>query len=185
MPPAGKQPVPKPEDENQEPDVTITRKVSEVKSYSGPIPPAEEFARYEEVYPGSAGRLISMAEREQQEIVSFRNKSLIATTIVTLTIIVAIAHILTLNPNVLVLGALAIAQALPSITDFLRGISENAMAKKEQELDIQIRKDHHELEMEAARQQLLLPSSSDHDSAQMLDRLESSSESTDSQKGNL
>ena len=184
MSPTTEQPGTIPEDENQEPEITITRRVREVNSYSGPVPPAEEFARYEEINPGSAGRLISMAEREQQEIVSFRNKSLVATTIVTLTIIVAIAHILTLNPNVLVLGALAIAQALPSITDFLRGISENAMARKEQEFDLQIRKDHHELEMKAARKQLLLPSNSDEDSAELVRRLESSSESTDSLKGN-
>ncbi len=30
--------------------------------YSGPIPPASEFAKYEHVLPGSADRIIAMAE---------------------------------------------------------------------------------------------------------------------------
>ena len=34
----------------------------EQKAYSGPIPPAEEFAGYEEVLKGSANRILSMAE---------------------------------------------------------------------------------------------------------------------------
>ena len=64
------------DDENQ--DVTVTRTVTVVKHQSGPIPPAEEFARYEEIYPGSADRLFSMAEREQKDFVSFRKWSLLA-----------------------------------------------------------------------------------------------------------
>lgn len=32
---------------------------------SGPVPPAEEMARYEQVIPGSAERIIAMAELEQ------------------------------------------------------------------------------------------------------------------------
>ena len=47
-------------------EVSLTRRVTQVRHYSGPIPPAEEFARYEKVYPGSADRLFSMAEREQE-----------------------------------------------------------------------------------------------------------------------
>lgn len=34
-------------------------------SFSGPLPPAESFARYEEVLPGAADRIMRMAEKEQ------------------------------------------------------------------------------------------------------------------------
>lgn len=34
-------------------------------SYAGPLPPAEQFRAYEEVLPGSADRLLAMAERQQ------------------------------------------------------------------------------------------------------------------------
>ena len=173
------------QNENQEAELTLTHEVRTVRSYSGPIPPAEEFARYEDVFPGSANRLFSMAEREQDEIVSFRNKSLLATTVIAIATIIAIAHILTLNPNTFVLAALAISYALPPITGFLRGMSDNALAKKERELDIQIRKDVHEIDMKAARQQLMLPSSSDQDSSGRLRRLESDNESTDAEQGSL
>ena len=165
-----------PEDQEKKHDVTLSREVREVRSYSGPIPPAEEFARYEEVLPGSADRLISMAEREQTDIVSFRNKVLIATTIVSIITIVAIAYILTLNAYAFVVAALALAQALPPVTDFLRGISDNRIAGKEQELDIQIRKDRHELEMIAARKQLSLPPGSDEDSNRSPQQLPSENE---------
>ena len=67
-----------PEAREKENEVGFSRSVRELKSYSGPIPSAEEFARYEEVHAGSADRLMSMAEREQKAIVSFRNNALIA-----------------------------------------------------------------------------------------------------------
>lgn len=34
-------------------------------SYSGPLPPAEQIRQYEEVLPGSADRILSMAERQE------------------------------------------------------------------------------------------------------------------------
>lgn len=37
---------------------------SETRIQSGPLPPAEEFARYEQILSGSAERILSMAERE-------------------------------------------------------------------------------------------------------------------------
>ncbi len=161
-----------PEDQDKKREIKLSREVREVR-YSGPVPPAEEFARYEEVLPGSADRLISMAEREQTAIVSFRSKALVATTIITLFTIAAIAFILTLEAYAFVVAALAVAQALPPITDFIKGISDNRMARKEQELDIQIRKDRHELEMKAARQQLSLTPGSDDDSSRIPQRLAS------------
>ncbi|MEN0021263.1 MAG: DUF2335 domain-containing protein [Planctomycetota bacterium] len=34
-------------------------------SFSGPLPPAQELGRYDDVLPGTAERIIAMAEREQ------------------------------------------------------------------------------------------------------------------------
>ncbi|MCY3863996.1 MAG: DUF2335 domain-containing protein [Chloroflexi bacterium] len=167
------------EDDNQNVEIRQTRQITSVRSYSGPIPPADEFARYEEVYPGSAGRIFSMAEREQEDIVSFRNKSLLSATVVALATIAAIAYILTANPNALILLALAIAHVLPSITDFIRGMNDSALSKKERELEIQIRKDNHELDMIAAKQRLELGSGSEDSVTQRAQRLESSNESDD------
>lgn len=167
------------EDETQDVDVTRTRTYTQVRSISGPIPSAEEFARYEEVYPGSADRIFSMAEREQDEIVSFRNRSLFAATIVAIATITAIAFILTINPNAIVLIALAIAYALPSIAEFIRGIVDSQLSKKERELEIQIRKDNHELDMLEAKRRLELGSGSEDSVTQRSQRLESSNESED------
>lgn len=125
-----------------------------------------------------------MAEREQADFVSFRTKALVAATIVAVVTIVAIAYILSATPNALILLALATAHVLPSITDFIRGMNDSALTKKERELEIQIRKDNHELDMIAARKQLELPSGSDESVTQRARRLGSESESTDLQEGN-
>lgn len=174
-----------PEDQDKKHHVTLSREVREVRKYSGPVPSAEEFARYEEVLPGSADRLISMAEREQTDIVSFRNRVLIATTIVAIVTILAISYILTLNAYAFVVAAMAIGQALPAVTDFIRGMSDNRIAREEHELEIQIRKDHHELDMLAARQQLSLPSGTDDDSHGSPQQLSSESDlSNDKESSN-
>ncbi len=198
MPPAAEKPSPKTEDRDQEAEseltdagdetqdveFTPTRTYTQVRRVSGPIPSAEEFARYEDAYPGSADRILSMAEREQDDIVAFRTKALVAATIVAVVTIVAIAYILSATPNALILLALATAHVLPSITDFIRGMNDSALTKKERELEIQIRKDNHELDMTAARQRLELGSGSDESVTQRARRLESESESNDFQEGN-
>ena len=120
-----------------------------------------------------------MAEREQDEIVSFRKSSLFAATIVAIATITAIAFILTTNPNTIVLIALAIAYALPSITEFIRGLVDSQLSKKERELEIQIRKDNHELDMLEAKRRLELGSGSEDSVTQRAQRLESSNESED------
>ncbi len=172
----------KAQDESLDPEFALTRRVTQVKSYSGPIPPAEDFSRYEEVYPGSADRLFSMAEREQENIASFRNKSLVATSLVAIITVAAIALILTVNPDALVLVALAIAYALPAIADFIRGIIDSALSKRERELEIQIRKDNHELDMIAAKKRLQLTSGSDEPITQRARRLESDGEAADARE---
>ena len=198
MPTVSEKPSPNPDDQNQDAErerkegegdnlnvgVAGTRQVTSVRSYSGPIPSAEEFARYEEVHPGSADRLFSMAEREQNDIVSFRNISLLSATIVALATIAAIAYILTANPNALILAALAVAHVLPSITDFIRSMVDSALSRKERELEIRIRKDNHELDMLAAKQRLELGSGSDDSVSQRAQRLESGKESDESRESN-
>ncbi len=171
------------EDQNNNVEIPRTRQVASVRSYSGPIPSAEEFARYEEALPGSADRLLSMAEQEQAGIVSFRNKSLVAATVVAIVTIIAITVILSTNPNSLILIALATAHVLPSITDFIRGMADSALSRKERELEIQIRKDNHELDMITARERLQLTSGSDEPITQKARRLESGDELTDLQEG--
>ncbi|MCY3948690.1 MAG: hypothetical protein OXF61_05760 [Acidimicrobiaceae bacterium] len=42
--------------------VEIFHEVSTVESYSGPLPPASEFALYEDAVPGSGERIIGLAE---------------------------------------------------------------------------------------------------------------------------
>ena len=118
-------------------EIAQTRTVSHVSSYTGPIPPAEEFARYEAAYPGSADRILAMAEREQRDKVSFRNRSLLSATVIALATIGAIAVILTTNPGSLILVALALAYVLPSVTDFVRGTNNALLSKKERELELQ------------------------------------------------
>lgn len=172
------------EDQNQNVEIPRTRQVASVRSYSGPIPSAEEFARYEEALPGSADRLLSMAEQEQADIVSFRNKSLVAATVVAIVTIIAITVILSTNPNSLILIALATAHVLPSITDFIRGMADSVLSRKERELEIQIRKDNHELDMITARERLQLTSGSDEPITQKARRLESGDESSNLRKGN-
>lgn len=198
MPPPSEQPYLNPEDHNRDAnnedtnseddnlgsEVNRTRTVTQVRHYSGPIPPSDEFARYKEIYPGSADRLFSMAEKEQDATVKFRYVSLAATTVVAVASIIAIALILTTNPESLVLVALAIAYALPSITDFLRGIVESQLSRKERELELQIRKDNHELDMVEARKRLGLGSGSTDTVTQRTRRLEASAESPDELESN-
>ena len=198
MPPASENPNPKTEDRNQpaegerqdsddetqDVEISPARTYTQVRHVSGPIPSAEEFARYEEAYPGSADRILSMAEREQNDIVAFRTKALVAATIVAVVTITAIAFILSATPNALILLALATAHVLPSIADFIRGMNDSALTKKERELEIQIRKDNHELDMIAAKQRLELGSGADDSVTQRANRLEAGNESGDMQESN-
>jgi uncharacterized membrane protein len=46
-------------------------------SYSGPLPPAEQVRAYEEVLPGSADRILSMAERQQEHRLSLERVTVV------------------------------------------------------------------------------------------------------------
>ena len=125
-----------------------------------------------------------MAEREQDVIVAFRTKALVSATIVAVVTIVAIAYILSATPNALILLALATAHVLPSIADFIGGMNDSALTRKERELEIQIRKDNHELDMLAAKQRLELGTGSDDSVTQRANRLEAGNEPGEFQEGN-
>ena len=45
--------------------MTVTRTVARYEAFQGPIPHPAHLAGYEEILPGSANRIISMAEKEQ------------------------------------------------------------------------------------------------------------------------
>lgn len=51
-----------PEKENKAESLRVTE-----ASYHGPIPPSSELHRYEQVLPGAADRIISMAEDERKD----------------------------------------------------------------------------------------------------------------------
>lgn len=85
--------------------VNRVRRIQRVSSYSGPLPPADELRRYENVLPGSADRIISLAEgaldfqREMlKESSTFSKRRLTASTIVSLSFIGASVVAIILDP---------------------------------------------------------------------------------------
>ena len=48
---------------NQAVTRTVEITASEIRHHSGPLPPADELARINEVVPGGANRILSMAEK--------------------------------------------------------------------------------------------------------------------------
>lgn len=44
--------------------------ISQQQLYSGPVPDPESLAKYEQIFPGFADRLITMAEKEQDSRIS-------------------------------------------------------------------------------------------------------------------
>lgn len=46
------------------------------KSYSGPLPPAEDFAMYEKTVPGAGDRILKMAENQSLHRQSIENKAI-------------------------------------------------------------------------------------------------------------
>lgn len=52
-----------------------------LQHYSAPIPPAQQFEHYEEVLPGSADRILTMAEKEQNHRIWWERKELLVAAI--------------------------------------------------------------------------------------------------------
>ena len=56
----------------------VRTSVLEAASFSGPLPPPSEFGEYNRVHPGSADRILAMAENEQQHRISTERTALAA-----------------------------------------------------------------------------------------------------------
>lgn len=67
-----KQPVPANNQSKQ------TTQVVRTESFSGPIPPPDTLARYEQMVPGAADRIIAMAENESDHRRELESRSLVA-----------------------------------------------------------------------------------------------------------
>ena len=50
--------------------------VQETYRHSGPLPAPEVLGKYDEILPGAAQRIISMAEREQESVIDSRNDAI-------------------------------------------------------------------------------------------------------------
>lgn len=62
--------------ENKKKEVKEALMVIRGEMYSGPIPPPEALARYEEIQPGAADRIIKMAEKQQEHRMSLETKAI-------------------------------------------------------------------------------------------------------------
>lgn len=51
---------------DSKPEIQRHTQTTMLEAYSGPLPPADDFERYENVHPGSARIILEMAEREQK-----------------------------------------------------------------------------------------------------------------------
>ena len=55
---------------------SIGIQVQQMTAFSGPLPPPETLAKYNEIVPGSAERIISMAEKQSDHRMGLENKAL-------------------------------------------------------------------------------------------------------------
>lgn len=62
--------------ENKREEVKEALMVMRSEMYSGPIPPPEALARYEEVQPGAADRILTMAEKQQEHRMALETKAI-------------------------------------------------------------------------------------------------------------
>lgn len=52
----------------------LTLKIQHSEEFHGPIPPPDLFAKYEQILPGSADRILRMAENQQEHRMQLENK---------------------------------------------------------------------------------------------------------------
>ena len=141
--------------------------------FSGPIPPADMLAGYDEVVPGSADRLISMAERQHRTrmILSLLSPAIgfaglvvllaFALIVVTFGVDTVVAVLSALPPNILLVagGSERIRRNIDkSRMDQQRHALKLRLDEEKHNLDIQIRRERHELDMriDLERHQLAL-----------------------------
>ncbi len=63
-------------DEGKREDVRQAIMLIKEESFSGPIPPPQALKGYEEVLPGSADRILKMAEQQQEHRMKMENKAI-------------------------------------------------------------------------------------------------------------
>ena len=62
--------------ESKKEEVKEALMVMRSEMYSGPIPPPEALARYEEIQPGAADRILKMAEKQQEHRMVLETKAI-------------------------------------------------------------------------------------------------------------
>lgn len=62
--------------ENKKEEVKEALMIIRSEMYSGPIPPPEALARYEEIQPGAADRILKMAEKQQEHRMALETKAI-------------------------------------------------------------------------------------------------------------
>ena len=62
--------------ESKKEEVKEALMVMRSEMYSGPIPPPEALARYEEIQPGAADRILKMAEKQQEHRMALETKAI-------------------------------------------------------------------------------------------------------------
>lgn len=62
--------------ESKKEEVKEALMVMRSEMYSGPIPPPEALARYEEIQPGAADRILTMAEKQQEHRMALETKAI-------------------------------------------------------------------------------------------------------------
>ncbi len=68
-----------------------------VTFYSGPLPPPEMMRAYENVHPGSADRILTLAEHEQKQRAFYENRGLLFGFIAALALIALSAYVVSLG----------------------------------------------------------------------------------------
>ncbi len=79
------------------PEDSITRVEAHFQQFSGPIPPPDLLRTYEEILPGTADRILAMAEREQKRQIFYDNLGLVFGFVAVLCLIALSAYIVSLG----------------------------------------------------------------------------------------
>ena len=74
-PPVAAHPLPPKEILDKLPE-NVRTSIVEAASFSGPLPPPSMFREYDSILPGSAERILAMAEKEQDHRTTWENKAL-------------------------------------------------------------------------------------------------------------
>ena len=76
---------------------TLTRVEAHFEQFSGPIPPPSTMRGYEDILPGSADRILTMAEFAQKHRASYENRGLLFGFLAALALIALSAYVVSLG----------------------------------------------------------------------------------------